>query len=788
MTMPDWDSKLDSMLIELFQLNLSVRDLLMLEPAVPVVNVSGPELDLTLLAEALGKPSQTVNTSGLEAAVTALLSEPRVEYGPAVVEALAGLKKELVDLSVGMRAIAGGGRGGGGGGSVFIQNSVNAPVPVAIISGGGGGSVGATSDVTDRAARLLGHVTVDSAPAITGSVSVSNLPATQAVSGTVTVSNPTALGLTDTQLRAVAVPVSGSFFQTTQPVSLASAPVTPVTGTFFQATQAVSIAATVPVSLATAPTTPVTGTFFQVTQPVSGTVTVANPTTGTPDVSDRAARLLGVVSGTVGVNNFPATQAVSGTVTVANPTTAPETGLAKDATLTGGTVRTKLTDGTNNVGVAAGAAAGSELTVDRLKVNAELKMLDTAQVAGSQIVAAKGDQTTGLWVNVKNTAVPVTGTFFQGTQPVSIAATVPVSLATAPTTPVTGTFFQATQPVSLATNAPTLQAGSTTAVTQATAANLNATVTGTGTTAVPSAGIITVQGNAAGVPQPVSGTFFQGTQPVSGAFFQTTQPVSLAANTPDVTDRAARLLGVLSTGANTVGNVGLVAGAAAIGSVTVTSAPVTAVTIATNTPTLQAGSTTAVTQAAAANLNATVVQATAANLNATVANLAITKGTQGTTGVTTQDLKDSGRAPVTYYTLVPVLSTATDTLQTLTGTKAAGTVLATATPAVVTTGKTFRIQSVWATYISTAVSGYAMVRLRYNTAGVVAVTSPVLANLAVGNATPATANAAGEQTMVLPDGVEVPAGTGVGISVQGFAAATATAVGYVLCGITGYEY
>ncbi len=56
--------------------------------------------------------------------------------------------------------------------------------------------------------------------------------------------------VTDTQLRASAVPIS-----------LATAPTTPVTGTFFQATQ--------PVSLATAPTTPVTGTFWQATQPVS---------------------------------------------------------------------------------------------------------------------------------------------------------------------------------------------------------------------------------------------------------------------------------------------------------------------------------------------------------------------------------------------------------------------------------------------------------------------------------------------------------------------------------------
>lgn len=48
--------------------------------------------------------------------------------------------------------------------------------------------------------------------------------------------------------------------------------------------------------------------------------------------------------------------------------------------------------------------------------------------------------------------------------------------------------------------------------------------------------------------QPVSGTFFQATQPVSGTFFQATQPVSLATNTPDVTDRAARLLGIVDKG------------------------------------------------------------------------------------------------------------------------------------------------------------------------------------------------------------------------------------------------
>jgi hypothetical protein len=65
-------------------------------------------------------------------------------------------------------------------------------------------------------------------------------------------------GLTDAQLRATAVPIS-----------LATAPTTPVTGTV-TATQATGTNLHVVVDAA--PTTPVTGTFWQATQPISGTV------------------------------------------------------------------------------------------------------------------------------------------------------------------------------------------------------------------------------------------------------------------------------------------------------------------------------------------------------------------------------------------------------------------------------------------------------------------------------------------------------------------------------------
>jgi hypothetical protein len=71
---------------------------------------------------------------------------------------------------------------------------------------------------------------------VSGAISISNFPASQAVIGT--------------------------FWQATQPVSVGNFPASQaVTGTFWPATQ--------PVSLATAPTTPVTGTFWQATQPVS---------------------------------------------------------------------------------------------------------------------------------------------------------------------------------------------------------------------------------------------------------------------------------------------------------------------------------------------------------------------------------------------------------------------------------------------------------------------------------------------------------------------------------------
>lgn len=118
--------------------------------------------------------------------------------------------------------------------------------------GGGAGDASAANQVTGNAslASIDGKLpTLASGripvvlPAGGGGLTDTELRATAVPVSLASVpSHPVTGPLTDTQLRAAAVPVSGMFFQATQPVSLASMPSTPVTGTFWQGTQPVSAA------------------------------------------------------------------------------------------------------------------------------------------------------------------------------------------------------------------------------------------------------------------------------------------------------------------------------------------------------------------------------------------------------------------------------------------------------------------------------------------------------------------------------------------------------------------
>lgn len=176
----------------------------------------------------------------------------------------------------------------------------------------------------------------------------------------------------------------------------------------------------------------------------------------------------------------------------------------------------------------------------------------------------------------------------------------------------------------------------------------------------------------------------------------------------------------------------------------------------------------------------------------TVTPPTITKGTQAATGFSVQDLKDAGRNQTNFFMALQIVSTNTDTLMSLTGYKSGAAVGATTTPAVVTSGKTYRINSVTIQYTTIVTTpGSVRFSLRANTGGVAAIGSPLVCTWEVGEPT-GIAPVAGKVNTVhltFPDGIEFAAGTGIGISMIGLnTVGTAAAVGYGRITIHGYEY
>lgn len=394
-------------------------------------------------------------------------------------------------------------------------------------------------------------------------------------------------------------------------------------------------------------------------------------------------------------------------------------------------------------------------------------------------------------------AIPVSGTFFQATQPVSgtfFQTTQPVSIATMPTTAVTGTFFQATQPVS---GTVTANAGTGTLAVSAaslplpTGAATSVKQPALGTAGAASADVITVQGVASMTkllvtPDSVALPLHQSANidQIGGATLTIGQqlaaasiPVILPAATVTTLTPPTTVTVTQATGTNLH---------------TVTDSGTTTVTQATGTnlhAVLDSTSTTAVTQATAANLNATVVQATPASLQATVTHLTLTKGTQGSTGVSTQDLKDAGRTLVTLTAerVIPILTT--DTIVTFS--KLVGdTVTATQTTYAVTSGKTLRLQYMTISLTpSSTTLGVVQVRLRTLSSGACTVAAGVrVAGWEIGNPGTATqvANASNQrEDIMFPDGMEFSGATrNICISMNALAAASQT----VTISLVGYEY
>jgi hypothetical protein len=275
-------------------------------------------------------------------------------------------------------------------------------------------------------------------PVTASPVNVENFPSSQTVTGTITANQGTSPWIVS--LASTTISGNVGVTQSTSPWVVSNTGVFAVQeaaldGCISANTVAVSlasttIAGTVSVTQSTSPwmvslasttitgSVAVTGAFFQATQPVSGTIT-ANQGTSPWVVSLASTTITGsvAVTGTF----FQATQPVSGTITANIGTTG---GLALDATLTGGTQKTLVYDGTNTI--FTGTHPGF------------------VQFGSAQAVTLASTTITG--------SVAVTGTFFQATQPVS--GTITANQGTSPwivslaSTTITGTVAvtQSTSP------------------------------------------------------------------------------------------------------------------------------------------------------------------------------------------------------------------------------------------------------------------------------------------------------------------------------------------------------
>ncbi|MES2904407.1 MAG: hypothetical protein V4696_09510, partial [Pseudomonadota bacterium] len=350
--------------------------------------------------------------------------------------------------------------------------------------------------------------------------------------------------------------------------------------------------------------------------------------------------------------------------------------------------------------------------------------------ASSPVVAGNG-----LPVAVVGT-VPVSGTVgvtgaYQATQPVSIASM--------PSTPVTGTFWQATQPIS---------------------------------------GTVGVSGSVA-----VTGTFWQATQPVSGTvtvgnaslavtgtFFQATQPVSIAATvvvSGPLTDTQLRATAVPISGTVTA-NVGT--GTQPVsGTFWQATQPISAASLP--LPTGAATETTLAalnTKVTAVNTGAVTISAAlpaGANTIGTTTGPTLTKGTQGASGYSVQDLKDAGRVIVNAATAIAgVTAVTTEALLTLNVSRD-GAATSGVTTIAVTSGKRLRILGMTVGIISTAAAVIsARISLRMNPSGAAAANSPILVTAPLSQQAAALAQAGNEMSVMFPEAIEISGTMQVGIS------------------------
>ncbi len=217
----------------------------------------------------------------------------------------------------------------------------------------------------------------------TDSVNIGNFPATQPVSGpltdtqlraspvpisgTVTANTGLSQPLTDAQLRATPVPISGTITATptgTQDVNLVSTITVPVSGTFFQATQ------------------PVSGTFFQTTQPISAAVLPLPSGAATAANQSTEITALGTINTTLG-SPFQAGASIGNTTFAAT-----QSGIWNITNITG------------TISLPTGAATAANQTT----ANASLASIDSKLTSPLSVTGSLTD------AQLRATPVPISGT------------------------------------------------------------------------------------------------------------------------------------------------------------------------------------------------------------------------------------------------------------------------------------------------------------------------------------------------------------------------------------------
>lgn len=189
---------------------------------------------------------------------------------------------------------------------------------------------------------------------------------------------------------------------------------------------------------------------------------------------------------------------------------------------------------------------------------------------------------------------------------------------------------------------------------------------------------------------------------------------------------------------------------------------------------------------AAVATDAAVVVALSPNSPVTLP--AITKGTQGATGVMTQDLKDAGRSARTMTLDSFAIAAVAETIMTMSYSSDNGT-LTTGTSYQVTAGKRLRMQQMTLalhTIAGNTTAASIIIRVRALAAGTALVTSPVQAIFSLPGV--ASINMGSTMSIPFPDGWEFVAATGIAITATCAGFTSLTAAPKLDIAITAYEY